>query len=41
MIGLNCNILVQIAIADHPANAQTLAAVQSEFGEAQNCFSRP
>lgn len=30
MIGLDCNILVQLAIADHPANARTLAAVQSE-----------
>jgi len=30
MIGLDCNILVQIAIADHPANVRTLAAVQSE-----------
>lgn len=31
MIGLDCNILVQLAIADHPANAKTLAAVQSEI----------
>ena len=30
MIGLDCNVLVQIAIADHPVNARTLAAVQSE-----------
>jgi predicted nucleic acid-binding protein len=30
MIGLDCNVLVQLAIADHPANAQTLAAVESE-----------
>ena len=30
MIGLDCNILVQLAIADHPANVRTLAAVQSE-----------
>ena len=30
MIGLDCNILVQIAIADHPANVKTLAAVQAE-----------
>jgi predicted nucleic acid-binding protein len=29
MIGLDCNILVQIAIADHPANLRTLAAVQA------------
>ena len=31
MIGLDCNVLVQIAIADHPANSRTLAAVQSEI----------
>ena len=30
MIGLDCNILVQLAIADHPANPKTLAAVQTE-----------
>ncbi len=30
MIGLDCNILVQLAIADHPANPQTLALVESE-----------
>ena len=30
MIGLDCNILVQLAFADHPANAKTLAAVQIE-----------
>lgn len=30
MIGLDCNILVQLAFADHPANAKTLAAVQVE-----------
>jgi len=30
MIGLDCNVLVQVAIADHPANARTLAAVESE-----------
>ena len=30
MIGLDCNILVQLAIADHPANAKTVAAVQAE-----------
>ncbi len=30
MIGLDCNILVQLAIADHPANARTLTAVESE-----------
>ena len=28
---MDCNILVQIAIADHPANGRTLAAVQAEI----------
>jgi predicted nucleic acid-binding protein len=31
MIGLDCNILVQLAFADHPANAKTIAAVQTEI----------
>jgi len=30
MTGLDCNILVQIALADHPANAASIAAVQAE-----------
>lgn len=30
MTGLDCNILVQLALADHPANAVTLTAVQAE-----------
>ena len=30
MIGLDCNILVQLAIADHPAHQKTLAVVQME-----------
>jgi predicted nucleic acid-binding protein len=30
MTGLDCNILVQLALADHPANAATVAAVQAE-----------
>lgn len=29
MIGLDCNILVQLAFADHPANPRTISAVQS------------
>lgn len=33
MTGLDCNILVHLAFADHPANAKTLAVVQ---GETQN-----
>jgi predicted nucleic acid-binding protein len=35
MIGLDCNVLVQLAIADHPANARTLAAVESEIQQGQ------
>lgn len=30
MTGLDCNILVQLALQDHPANATTVALVQSE-----------
>ena len=30
MTGLDCNILVQLALQDHPANARTVAAVQAE-----------
>ena len=30
MTGLDCNILVQLALADHPANARTIAAVNAE-----------
>lgn len=30
MTGLDCNILVQLALADHPANAVTVASVQAE-----------
>ena len=30
MIGLDCNILVQAAFADHPANAGTLTALQAQ-----------
>jgi predicted nucleic acid-binding protein len=30
MIGLDCNILVQLAIADHLANARTVTVVQTE-----------
>ncbi len=31
MTGLDCNILIQLAIADHPANAKTISAVQAEI----------
>ncbi len=30
MIGLDCNILVQLAFADHAANSKTVAAVRAE-----------
>jgi predicted nucleic acid-binding protein len=30
MTGLDCNILVQLALADHPANVATVAVVQAE-----------
>lgn len=30
MTGLDCNILVQLALRDHPANARTVSVVQSE-----------
>ena len=30
MTGLNCNILVQFALQDHPANLATIAAAQTE-----------
>jgi predicted nucleic acid-binding protein len=30
MTGLDCNILVQLALQDHPANGATVAAVQAE-----------
>jgi predicted nucleic acid-binding protein len=35
MIGLDCNILVHLALADHPANAKTVAAVQREVGRGE------
>ena len=30
MTGLDCNILVQLALADHPANGPAVAAVRRE-----------
>lgn len=30
MTGLDCNILVQLALAEHPANEKTVAALQAE-----------
>jgi predicted nucleic acid-binding protein len=35
MIGLDCNILVQLAFADHPANAKTLEVVQVETNKGE------
>lgn len=34
MTGVDCNILVQLALADHPANAVTVVAVQAEMQRA-------
>lgn len=31
MIGLDCNVLVQLAFAEHPANATTHAIVEAEI----------
>jgi toxin-antitoxin system PIN domain toxin len=36
VIGLDCNILVQLAIAEHPAHAKTLGAVQVETQRGSN-----
>jgi predicted nucleic acid-binding protein len=33
MTGLDCNILIQLALADHPANKATIKAVQTEIGQ--------
>ena len=35
MIGLDCNILVQLAFADHPGNARTVSAVQVETSKGE------
>jgi predicted nucleic acid-binding protein len=35
MIGLDCNILVQLAFADLPGNAKTVAAVQVETSKGE------
>jgi len=35
MIGLDCNILVQLAFADHAANVKTLVAVQVETNKGE------
>src|ERR1043166_7512370 len=33
MTGLDCNVLVQLAFADHPLNIRTLAAVQAQTSQ--------
>jgi predicted nucleic acid-binding protein len=33
MTGLDCNVLVQLAFADHPANLRSIAAVQAETSQ--------
>jgi predicted nucleic acid-binding protein len=33
MTGLDCNILIQLAFGDHPANTRALAAVQAEIAQ--------
>lgn len=33
MIGLDCNILIQLSFADHPANSRTIAAVNAETAQ--------
>jgi predicted nucleic acid-binding protein len=35
MIGLDCNILIQLAFADHPANLKTLLKVQFEISRGE------
>jgi predicted nucleic acid-binding protein len=41
MIGLDCNILVQLAIADHPSNANTVAKVRSEVAAGEKFVFAP
>ena len=41
MTGLDCNILVQLALADHPANSATVAAVQAEARRAGSLVFPP
>ena len=41
MIGLDCNILIQLALADHPANVATLAAVQAETQRGETLLFPP
>jgi predicted nucleic acid-binding protein len=41
MTGLDCNILVQLALADHPANSATVAAVHAEVQRAGSLVLPP
>jgi len=41
MIGLDCNILVQLAMADHPAHQKSLVAVQAEIDRGETLVFPP
>jgi predicted nucleic acid-binding protein len=41
MIGLDCNILVQLAMADHAANGQTVTAVEAETQKGEKLVIPP
>ena len=41
MIGLDCNILVQLAMADHAANGQTVTAVEADTQKGEKLVFPP
>jgi predicted nucleic acid-binding protein len=41
MIGLDCNILVQLAVADHPFNLQTVAKLRAESASGEKFVFPP
>jgi predicted nucleic acid-binding protein len=41
MIGLDCNILVQLAMTDHPASARTIEAVRTEIKQGTKLIVAP
>jgi toxin-antitoxin system PIN domain toxin len=41
MIGLDCNILIQLAMADHPAHQKTLEVVQAEIDRGETLVFPP
>ncbi len=41
MTGLDCNILVQLALADHPANPATVSKVQAEVQQGRRLVFPP